>query len=112
VACGSGRGRLVRGAACAVLSLLWLGPALAAGATHRVLIRGLKYVPETLTVHPGDTIVWVNEDPFPHTVTASGFFDSRAIEAGKSWRFVARRAGAYSYVCTLHSNMKGTLRVE
>jgi plastocyanin len=112
MACARGRRRLVRVAACAALSLLWLHPAVAAGATHRVAIQGLKYVPETLTVHPGDTIVWVNDDPFPHTVTASGFFESRSIEAGKSWRWVARRAGAYPYVCTLHSNMKGTLRVE
>jgi plastocyanin len=80
--------------------------------THRVVIHGLKYEPETLVVRRGDTVVWVNDDPMPHTVTAVGEFDSRPIEAGKSWRFVARRAGSYRYVCTLHSNMSGSLRVE
>jgi plastocyanin len=80
--------------------------------THRVVIHGLKYEPETLVVRRGDTVVWVNDDPMPHTVTAAGGFDSRSIEAGKSWRFVARRAGDYRYVCTLHSNMQGSLRVE
>ncbi len=80
--------------------------------THEVVIQGLQNVPETLTVKGGDTIVWVNKDPFPHTVTSPGAFDSGPIAAGKSWQFTARRAGTYPYVCMLHSNMKGTLRVE
>jgi plastocyanin len=81
-------------------------------ATHRVIIDGLKYEPETLTVRRGDTIVWTNKDPFPHTVTAPGKFDSRDIAANGSWKHVARTAGEYAYICTLHPNMKGTLRVE
>jgi plastocyanin len=79
---------------------------------HRVVIQGLQYQPEALVVRRGDSVVWINDDPMPHTVTAAGEFDSGTIEAGKSWRFVARRAGRYRYVCTLHSNMRGSLRVE
>jgi len=82
------------------------------GRTHEVVIQGLLYVPETLTVRPGDVVVWTNKDPFPHTVTASGGFDSGSIAASKSWRFTARKAGTYPYLCTLHTTMKGTLRVE
>ena len=81
-------------------------------ATHRVVIDGLKYDPETLTVKRGDTVIWTNKDPFPHTVTAPGKFDSHEIAAGGSWKYVARTAGEYSYICTLHANMKGVLRVE
>jgi plastocyanin len=81
-------------------------------ATHRVVIDGLKYEPETLTVRRGDTIVWTNKDPFPHTVTAPGKFDSHDIAANGSWKYVARTAGEYVYICTLHPNMKGTLKVE
>lgn len=81
-------------------------------ATHRVVIDGLKYEPETLTVRRGDTIVWTNKDPFPHTVTALGKFDSRDIAANGSWKYVARTAGEFAYICTLHPNMKGALRVE
>ena len=79
---------------------------------HEVVIQGLLYVPETLTVRPGDVVVWVNKDPFPHTVTAAGVFDSGSIAAGKSWRFTAKKPGTHSYLCTLHTTMKGTLRVE
>lgn len=81
-------------------------------ATHRVVIDGLKYEPETLTVRRGDTIVWTNKDPFPHTVTAPGKFDSHDIAANGSWKYVARTAGEYAYICTLHPNMKGALKVE
>lgn len=80
--------------------------------THEVVIQGLQNVPETVTVKRGDIVLWINKDPFPHTVTSAGAFDSGPITAGKSWRFTARRTGTYPYVCTLHSNMKGTLRVE
>ncbi len=101
-------------AACAVAALPWLGAAAAADGprTHEVRIAALKYVPESLTVRRGDTVVWRNDDPFPHTVTAAGAFDSGSIPAGGSWRFVARHAGTFGYVCSLHSNMKATLTVE
>jgi plastocyanin len=83
-----------------------------AAATQTVVIEGVKYEPEALTVNRGDTVVWVNKDPFPHTVTAKGTFDSHDIAAGKSWKYTARKAGEYAYVCTLHPNMKGTLTVK
>ncbi len=104
--------------ACATaLSLLFAGGGIDVAAaaqvtTHTVVIDGVKYEPETLTVKRGDTVVWVNKDPFPHTVTAKGVFDSHEIAAGKSWRYKPRKAGEYAYVCTLHPNMKGTLKVE
>ena len=60
----------------------------------------------------GDTVVWINKDPFPHTVTAKGVFDSHAMAAGRSWTYTARKAGEFAYICTLHPTMKGTLKVE
>ena len=97
------------------LTLLWIdAPANAAekNATHTVVIEGVSYHPESLTVKRGETVVWINKDPFPHTVTAKGAFDSRDIAANASWRYTARKPGNYDYICTLHPNMKGTLRVE
>ena len=90
------------------------GAGIAAGepATHTVIIEGLKFVPETLTVTRGDTIVWVNKDPFPHTATAKGAFDSGSIAAGETWKYTPRKDGEHAYICTFHPNMKGTLRVE
>ena len=101
--------------ALAALALLAAGaatPAATGTPPHEVVIQALQYVPQTLTVHRGDVVVWTNKDPFPHTVTALGAFDSHSIAAGASWRFTAKKAGTYDYICTLHSNMKGTLQVQ
>ena len=94
--------------------LLGLGVAAAADRpqTHEVVIQGLLYVPATLKVKRGDVVIWTNKDPFPHTATAAGSFDSGSIAAGKAWQFKARKAGTFAYVCTLHSNMKGVIQVE
>ena len=54
---------------------------------------GVKYEPEIVTVKRGDTVVWVNRDPFPHTVTAKDVFDSSEIPAAKSWKHTPRKAG-------------------
>ncbi|KAI3601692.1 hypothetical protein D8I24_3477 [Cupriavidus necator H850] len=87
-------------------------PALGRPATHTVLMDGTAYVPRTLAVRRGDVVVWVNKDPFPHTVTASGGgFDSKAIAPGKSWTYTARKTGVFPYTCTLHPTMTGTLSV-
>jgi plastocyanin len=83
------------------------------GHAHTVTIEGMRFSPQTLRVRRGDRITWVNKDPFPHTVTATGGkFDSHRIAAGGAWTYVARQAGEYHYACTLHVDMKGTLQVR
>jgi plastocyanin len=83
-----------------------------AAKTLTIAMDGTRFVPETLTVKRGDRVVWVNKDPFPHTATAAGTFDSGSIAAGRSWSYVARKPGEIAYVCTLHPGMKGTLVVQ
>ncbi|MFJ1254076.1 cupredoxin family copper-binding protein [Cupriavidus sp. CuC1] len=106
----------LRAAALAIAwGLLCAGAsAMAAEKTvgHTVVIEGARFEPETISAKRGDTIVWINKDPYPHTVTAPGVFDSHSIIAGSSWRYVARKTGDFPYSCTLHPNMKGVLRVE
>ena len=103
------------------LAVAGLFPALRAVAAeqrpeprqHTVTIDATTYSPKTLTVRAGDTIVWVNEDLFPHTVTAkSGRFDSGDIAAGKSWSYTVKAEGLFAYFCTYHTTMKGTLRIR
>jgi plastocyanin len=88
--------------------------AIAAGkrAIHTVVIEATNYAPAILTVKRGDTVVWINKDPFPHTVTAKGVFDSHGIAASHSWKYTARKSGEFAYICTLHPTMKATLKVE
>jgi plastocyanin len=86
-------------------------PAVSA-TTHTIAMDGTRFVPETLTVQRGDRVLWVNKDPFPHTATAEGTFDSKSVAAGHSWSYVASKTGEFAYVCTLHPGMKGTLVVR
>ncbi|QBC33638.1 cupredoxin family copper-binding protein [Pandoraea sp. XY-2] len=82
-------------------------------AAHTVTIDSMQYAPPDLTVKVGETVMWVNHDPYPHTVSAqSGGFDSKDIAPGESWRFTATRKGSFPYFCRFHRTMKGTLRVE
>ena len=106
-------------AACALALMATLGPPLhAAPSVHTIVIDGMRFIPQTVEVKPGDTVVWRNKDPFPHTVTATataangGGPASPAIAAGASWRFKATRAGTYPYLCTLHRTMTATLVVK
>jgi plastocyanin len=105
-----------RALACASLTFGLLACAQPARepVTHTVTIDGMQYQPAALTVRVGDTIVWVNTDPFPHTITSSpaGAFDSGDVAAGASWQFTARTAGAFPYLCKYHPTMTGTLTVE
>lgn len=81
--------------------------------THTVTIEGMRFVPEKLTVRRGDHVVWVNDDPLPHTVTGrAGGFDSHSIAPNAAWRYVAGKPGTFPYRCTFHPTMTGTLTVE
>src|SRR5690348_14876781 len=78
---------------CTAAMLLCIGAfALPAEAkTWTVKITAMQFDPAIVTVASGDTVVWVNEDPFQHTVTSSDGqrFDSHAIAPGASWRYEA-----------------------
>ena len=81
--------------------------------THTVTIEGMRFLPEVLTVAPGDTVVWVNKDLVPHTATSTaGGFDSKDIQADKSWRYTIKTTGDFAYICTFHPTMKAMLRVK
>jgi plastocyanin len=80
---------------------------------HTVSIDGTSYGPQTLSVDVGDTVVWVNKDLFPHTVTArTGAFDSGKIAPGETWRYTVNAEGVFAYFCAYHPTMEGTLRIR
>jgi plastocyanin len=99
--------------AAAGLLLPVSGHAAGPGTTHTVVMEGTRFEPEILTVRPGDKVVWINRDFFPHTATAqNGTFDSRSIAPERSWQFRPKKSGVFPYFCAFHPTMKGTLRVE
>lgn len=110
---GSDRG--MRGLLGALVASALIAPAGAAvqGTRHTVTIDGVQFSPAVLTVHPGDRIVWVNKDPFPHTATAANkVFDSGSIAANASWSYTVTKKGEIEYSCTFHPTMKGKISVQ
>ena len=74
---------------------------------HVVEIQQFKFVPAKLEVAPGDTIVWINRDIVPHTVTAANeSWDSETINKDGEWQTVVRSEMSGDYYCRFHPIMK------
>jgi plastocyanin/uncharacterized membrane protein len=85
-------------------------PAAGTSANGQVIMKGIRFQPPELAVHPGETIEFKNEDIVAHTVTADdGSFDSGLIQPGSSWKMTVQKTGTLAYHCTPHPNMKATL---
>ena len=83
-------------------------------ASNAVSIVNMSFSPATLTVKAGTTVTWTNNDNMDHTVTADdASFDSgnMAMMGGK-YSKVFSTAGTYTYHCTIHPTMKGTIVVK
>lgn len=79
----------------------------------RVVIEGFQFRPAYDTIRVGEAVIWNNRDIVPHTATSDiRRFDSKAIAANGSWRFVAKKKGRLSYSCKFHPLMKGVIVVR
>lgn len=90
------------------------GHAGAAGSPPTVTIANFSFSPGTLTVHPGQRVTVVNNDPVTHTLTSTTrVFNTGDIPAHTTTSFTAPTApGRYPYLCLIHQYMTGTLVVS
>ena len=96
-----------------VASLASAADGRTAAVTRNVVIDGMRFTPATVDARPGDTIVWKNNDPFAHTVTAlEGGPDSGEIPAGGTWSYRVKSVGTVAYICKLHPTMKAAIHVR
>ncbi|TMF00472.1 MAG: hypothetical protein E6I52_13435 [Chloroflexi bacterium] len=86
----------------------------AAQSSASVAIVNFAYQPSPLTVPVGATVTWTNQDTDPHTATSdtAGVFDSGLMPKDKTFSFTFSQAGTFTYKCTYHSNMHGTIVVQ
>jgi plastocyanin len=104
-----------------ILALALCGPAAAAdpsppAATAKpaatVHIKDFAYHENKVTVHAGDTVLFVNDDDEAHTVTAADkSYDSGGLDTGERFTRTFAKAGTYSYFCALHPYMKAVVVV-
>ncbi len=72
------------------------------------------FAPAMLTVAKGTKVEWSNASDAPHTVTSdSGTTLASSIisPSGGSFSFTFTQPGTYTYHCTVHPYMKGTIVV-
>ncbi len=83
------------------------------GQAATVAIDGTRFLPDDLTIALGQTVEWVNKDPFPHNVASkAGGFRSGDLQPDQEWRFRPSKRGTFTYVCTLHPTMTAVLHVR
>ena len=99
---------------------LLLGSVRAGGAapfrapkTHKVVMEGMVFKPAALTISPGDSVVWINQDIVEHTATAAdNSWDSKLVAPEKSWKHTFKARKAFPYACKYHPTMKGMVTVK
>jgi len=78
-----------------------------------VEMQDFAFSPATLEVQKNTMVIWRNKDPMPHSATSdSGTFDTGAFQSGEEANVVFKTPGTYSYYCTVHPSMKGTIIVK
>jgi plastocyanin len=88
-------------------------PVAMAAASTGVTIVDFDFSPSSVTVNVGDTVTWTNDGPTPHSATSNdGVWDTGIMDAGQSGSHTFTEAGTFSYICTPHPNMQGTVVVQ
>ena len=77
------------------------------------------YIPSSVVVPAGTTVVWSNDDTAAHTVTSGtvadgpdGVFDSSLFMPDTTFEVTFDDPGEYPYWCIVHPWMVGTVVVE
>ena len=106
-----------------VLALAWMTTASNAMAAKgarsapsgpRVEIQNFAFMPKTLTVRAGSKVVWTNLDEEPHIVVSAGgnFPNSPGLDTNDSYSATFDKPGTYTYYCSIHPMMVGTIVVQ
>jgi len=84
-----------------------------AGAVATVGMDHTTFNPSEITVAPGTTVTWVNNEAMPHNVAdLNKGFRSKILAKDDKFSFTFTTAGEYDYLCLIHPNMKGKVIVK
>jgi len=94
-----------------VLATLLLAAPVSA-TTRTVDIEEFDFGPGSLSAVMGDMVRWTNKDGFTHTSTRSGFPGwTLTVPSDASKTRAFKQAGTFSYICTIHDGMSGSVKV-
>ncbi len=82
-------------------------------AGKAITIEGFAFAPGSLTIPKGTVVTFTNKDAAPHTATANdGSFDTGSIAKDGTAKITFNTAGTFTYFCTFHPGMTGTIIVS
>jgi plastocyanin len=93
--------------------LTTLGAVADGKAAAEVKIDNFSFAPAVLTVPVGTQVTWTNRDDIPHNVvTDDAAIKSKVLDTDEKFTFTFSKPGTYSYFCSIHPKMKGTVVVK
>ena len=104
-------------AACGSAAAPAAPAATKAAAGVAIDVQGFKF-PANTDVAKGTTVTWTNKDGSGHTVTSGkpptkdGKFDGPISGGGGTFSFTFADTGTFSYFCSIHNTMTGTITVK
>jgi plastocyanin len=87
---------------------------IAAAQSVTVTIEGFQFKPNVLTVKRGTTVMFINNDAVPHTVTpekGAKFTGTGRLQKNDSKQVTFNQVGTQHYFCEIHPSMKGQITV-
>jgi plastocyanin len=90
-------------------------PTISTTGGNTINIKNFAFDPSSLTVKSGTVVKWTNNDGASHTIVSDSgspvAFSSDSISSGASYSFTFTQPGTYTYHCSIHPSMKGTIMV-
>jgi plastocyanin len=82
-------------------------------ATTAVEMSGTRFNPASIKVASGATVTWTNSDGINHNVTFDGAVGTIPnFSSGTQSLQMPATAGTYTYKCTIHAGMTGSVQVQ
>ena len=81
---------------------------------NKIEIKDFAFNPQIITVKSGEKITWINRDEEPHTIVSveKQFKKSSALDTDQEFTIAAGPPGTYTYYCSVHPKMTGSIVVE
>jgi plastocyanin len=81
-------------------------------STNSVDISNFSFNPPSITVKANSDIIFSNKDNVTHTVTADNGKFNQELASGATATITIADPGTYTYHCSVHPSMKGTITVQ
>ena len=102
-----------RGAALALAAIALIAAPVGAVQSVTIQSQGGGFQPATVNADLGELVDWDNDDGIDHTTSQRRTLAlwSHRMDPGDSFQFTMRQAGTFHYLCTIHPDMTGKVRV-